>query len=643
MCGIAGFIDAQINYDPKVAAKQMADTLYSRGPDSFGLWQDNNFGINLLHRRLAILDLTAAGHQPMISDCGRYVMVFNGEIYNFKLLRQQLDSTNLSISWRGHSDSEVILQGFVAWGIEETITKCEGMFAIALWDRETEDLYLIRDRMGEKPLYYGYLNGAFAFASELKALRVHPKFMPNINRDALGQLLLHNCIPAPLSIYQGIWKLLPARILKLSLNDIQNHNLPNSYAYWNLSDSLSRNYTGTIDNAIGELDNLLHGVIRDQMIADVPLGCFLSGGVDSSLIASIMQNQSSKPIETFCIGFDQPEYDEAVFAKEVARHLGSNHHELYITEKDAQQVIPKLSQIYDEPFSDSSQIPTYLVSKLAKTKVTVSLSGDAGDELFAGYNRYILANKAWAKFNKIPLLFNKPFVKATNLLSSQKLEFMNWFFKFSNTNFSHKFYKLSALLQSRNFAEFYLTLMSHWLNFAEIVKNNKNSSSYWIKECHGLSNIETMMFLDSLGYLPDDILVKVDRASMANSLESRVPFLNHKIVEFANSLPLDYKIRDNTRKYILREVLYKYVPKNLIERPKKGFGIPINQWLRGNLKDWAIDLLDSSKLHSQGYFNTKMISCKLDKHLNGTENNGYYLWDILMFQQWLQSQKNYNL
>ena len=640
MCGIAGFVDTISNYDVANVARRMADAIYRRGPDSFGLWHDENLGINFAHRRLAILDLTPAGNQPMVSYCGRFVMVFNGEIYNFQILRDELDKVNPGVVWRGHSDTEILLQGFVTWGIEATITRCEGMFAIALWDRDCQDLYLIRDRMGEKPLYYGYLKGAFVFASELKAFKEHPKFSVDINRDAIGQLMLHNCIPAPLSIYNNIYKLMPAHILKISYSDLRQNNLPDSSPYWNLNDSLTRNYSNGLDNASHELEILLKSVIKDQMISDVPLGCFLSGGIDSSLIASLMQNQSSSPIKTFSIGFDNSEYDEAIFAKNVAKHLGTDHTELYITEKDAQQVIPELPQIYDEPFSDSSQIPTYLVAKLARTKVTVSLSGDAGDELFAGYNRYLMAEKIWSKFDMIPLFIRNKLARLISFLSLRNIELINKYLKLPIHNFSDKAYKVGALLKSTNFDEFYIGLSGHWLNFPDLVNNVSLHKSIWLREHAGMSKVESMMFLDSLGYLPDDILVKVDRAGMANSLESRIPFLNHKVVEFANSLPLDYKIKDGTSKYILRHILHKYVPKDLIERPKMGFGIPINQWLRGDLKDWAVDLLEPHKLNTDGFFNSEIVEQKLKYHLSGAENNGYYLWDILMFQQWLYSQKN---
>ena len=639
MCGIAGFLDLQVSYDTALVAKQMGDAIYRRGPDSEGFWQDANYGINLIHRRLAILDLTAAGHQPMISHCGRYVMVFNGEVYNFILLKQELEAQIGEIEWRGHSDSEVILQGFSIWGIERTIQKCEGMFAIALWDREAQDLYLMRDRIGEKPLYYGYFNGAFGFSSELNALKAHPKFTPEIDRNALGQMMLHNCIPAPLSIYSGINKLQAGHILKLSYNDFKNKTVLISAAYWNLFDVPTANYSGSFEDAVTDLEQLLKDVIKDQMIADVPLGCFLSGGVDSSTIAALMQSQSNQAIKTFSVGFENSAYDEAPYARAVAKHLGTSHTELYVSDKDALNVIPKLATIYDEPFSDSSQIPTYLVCQLAKQNVTVALSGDAGDELFAGYSRYLLAKQVRQKMSKIPNFLRNPLAKLSDLASPQVLSKLNLIYKLPIANFSDKTYKLASLLRSKDFESFYTALTSHWLNYEQLVIGCTNQKDYWHKTHPALDEISTMQYLDILGYLPDDILVKVDRAAMANSLETRVPFLNHRVVEFAQSLPLDFKIKNGVTKSPVREVLYKYVPQGLIDRPKQGFGIPIHQWLRGELSEWAQDLLNPSVMKSQGYFNVELVQQKLKNHLAGRSENGFYLWDVLMFQQWLKTTK----
>lgn len=641
MCGIAGFIDKNANYDSPDYSRQMGNAILHRGPDSDGFWHDNDLGVNLIHRRLAILELSPAGHQPMVSNTGRYVMVFNGEIYNFKSIARKLEGKLGEVSWRGHSDTEVLLLAFDTYGITDTLALMEGMFAIALWDRQDQQLTLIRDRMGEKPLYYGYSGGVFLFASELKAIKAHPKFNGVINRDALGQMMLHNCIPAPLSIYEGIYKLLPGHLLQFKYGELLNNQMVESNAYWSLDKfALGDKYTAPVSDAVNDLEDLLKSVISEQMVADVPVGCFLSGGVDSSAIAALMQSMSSKQIQTFSIGFDNPEYDEAQYAMAVAKHLGTKHTELYVTDKDALGVIPNLASIYDEPFSDSSQIPTYLVSKLAKSHVTVALSGDAGDELFAGYTRYLLAEKISKKISMCPMFLRKLLASSCGLITPSIIEKLNTVLKLPITNFSDKANKIAGLLRAKDFNGRYIALTGHWLNHNQLVLGNTLDSSLWLRDAQRVSNISTMQYLDTRGYLPDDILVKVDRAAMANSLETRVPFLNHRVVEFANSLPDNYKIMNGATKYPLREVLYRYVPRDLIERPKKGFGIPIHQWLRGELREWCTDLLSSDLLKSQGYFNVALVEQKLKDHMSGKSNNGFYLWDVLMFQQWLINGEN---
>ncbi len=634
MCGIAGFIDKNPNYDLPIIARRMGSAIEHRGPDAYGHWSDGNFGVNLIHQRLAILDLSDAGKQPMLSDSGRYVIVFNGEIYNHNNLRKEYEQQFGSHIWRGHSDTEVILAYFDNLGIEAALAKFEGMFAIALWDREEKALYLIRDRIGEKPLYYGYIQDTFIFASELKAIRMHPKFVAIINPDAIAQLLLHNCIPAPLSIYKGIYKLEPGSMIKLDYSQYQSHALLKPEQYWQLSSFLFIAYDESFSIASDKLESMLLSVIDQQMMADVPVGCFLSGGVDSSLISALMQKQSSKPIETFSIGFDHPEYNEAHYAKEVARHLGTNHNELYVTDQDALKVIPNIPLIYDEPFADSSQIPTVLVSALAKSKVTVALSGDGGDELFCGYNRYLLAQRLFNKINYIPEFLRPGVIKLLNLLSPQAIRKVEKLIKFPISNLSDKLYKLSGAVSAKTFDDLYLVILAHWLNPELVMRTNISANSLWLKDNDISNNMLKMQYLDTVGYLPDDIMTKVDRASMSVSLETRAPLLNHKIVEFAFMLPDKYKINNNVSKYILRDILYRYVPKELIERPKKGFGIPINQWLRGELKDWACDLLDPVKINAQGIFNSQIINNRWAEHLSGKANNGYHLWDILMFQQW---------
>ncbi len=645
MCGIAGFIDKNANYDISSIARQMGDAIFTRGPDSSGIWSDKTIGVNLIHRRLAILDLSVAGHQPMESASGRYIIVFNGEIYNFKDIKQKLVARHGAINWRGHSDTEVILWAIETYGFTATLQLLEGMFAIALWDRDTQQLLLARDRIGEKPLYYGFFKGVFGFSSELKALQKHPKFESSVNRDALGQMMLHNCVPAPLSILNGIAKLTPGCYLELSYSNYIAGVLPEPISYWCLSEHLNASYAGSPDDAVNDLERLLTKSIAEQMVSDVPIGCFLSGGVDSSTIAALMQQQSATPIKTFSIGFDNPEYDEAEYAKVVAKHLGTDHTELYVSEKDALAVVQRLPIIYDEPFSDSSQIPTFLLSQLAKTQVSVSLSGDAGDELFAGYNRYLHADSLFSKARKIPN-WSKPIgLKLLNLCNVKVLEQVARFTKLPATNLSDKLYKIESLLRADDFKDFYFGLTGHWLNYNDLVLGNNLKRSLWDKPIagfnHEVNRVLFMQYLDCLGYLPDDILVKVDRAAMANSLETRVPFLNHKVVEFAFSLPNEYKIRDGISKWPLRQVLYKHVPQALIERPKRGFGVPLNKWLRGELKDWAHNLLDPVKLKQQGYFNVALVQQKWLAHLAGKENNGYYLWDVLMFQQWLEAQNNF--
>lgn len=639
MCGITGFIDKNANYDVNSVATSMGDSIRHRGPDSSGVWSDINYGVYLVHRRLAILDLSAAGHQPMVSVTGRYVLVFNGEIYNFKAILADVEDVVGKVILRGHSDTEVILLAIETFGFESALKKFEGMFAIAMWDKHDNSLYLARDRVGEKPLYYGYFNSVFGFASELSSLKQHPKFSKIVDRNAISQMMLHNCIPAPLSIYHGVYKLLAGSYIKLSYDEYTTQSIPVINKYWELANHVNTNkYTGSIDDAVADLEKLLLQKISDQMVSDVPLGCFLSGGIDSSTIAALMQKQSTTPVKTFSIGFDNPEYDEAQFAKEVAKHLGTEHYELYVTEKDALSVVESLPVIYDEPFSDSSQIPTYLVSKLAKDHVTVCLSGDGGDELFAGYNRYLYASNIFAKSQKIPRFIKDIGLKLLPLLKPSTLEAIAKISKIPITNMKDKLYKLESLLSANDFRQFYIGLTSHWTNHNSLVIGSSDKNSLWNKPASFYDNnlVLLMQYLDCLGYMADDILVKVDRAAMANSLETRVPLLNHSIIEFAFNLPQEYKIHNGVSKYPLRQVLYKHVPKHLIERPKRGFAIPLNKWLRGELKDWAYNLLSQDKLKHQGYFNSDMILDKLNAHMNGTQDNGYHLWDILMFQQWLE-------
>jgi len=659
MCGFAGYLSATIPNNAVDLLQRMGDPIAHRGPDDSGLWCDDKAGIGLSHRRLSIVDLSPAGHQPMLSGSGRYVIAFNGEIYNHLILRAELgDSFPHLLSsgaypvWRGHSDTETLLAGFDAWGIETTIKKSIGMFAFAVWDRQTQQLTLGRDRIGEKPLYYGWQGqgeqAVFLFGSELKALRVHPAFGNNINRSALSLQLQYNYIPAPYSIYHGIAKLRQGCLLKVSLSQRE----PREWAYWlGFQVALSgaaQSFTNSTEQAVDELEILLKDAIQQQMTADVPLGAFLSGGIDSSTVVALMQAQSSRPIKTFAIGFHEEGYNEAVYAKKVAQHLGTEHTELYVTAKQAMAVIPRLSGLYDEPFSDSSQIPTFLVSQLAKQHVTVALSGDAGDELFCGYNRYLMTAKLWRKIALLPISLRRLLVKGITRVSADHWNGLAHLLALSKSkrsvNLGEKLHKGAGALTSNTIDELYAYFITHWFDSVSVVIG-ASSLPTLAGEASGLTGlgaIERMMALDSMTYLPDDILVKVDRAAMAVSLETRVPFLDHRVVEFAWQLPRSLKLRNGQSKWALRQVLYRHVPKELIERPKMGFGVPIGDWLRHDLRDWAEALLDETRLRNEGFFHSATIRQKWQQHLSGQRNWQYHLWDVLMFQAWLEEQKRVN-
>ena len=638
MCGIAGFIgECQ---QPLVSLKEMAKAIYHRGPDDQGVWFDEQCGIGLAHTRLSILDLSPAGHQPMESISGQYMMVFNGEVYNHQIIKNELNNIT-SIDWRGHSDTETLLAGFEAWGIKETIEKAIGMFAIAVWDRSANTLTLVRDRIGEKPLYYGWQDDTFLFGSELKALKQHTAFKSEINRDAITLLLRHNYIPTPYSIYKGIAKLEPGCLLTVSLK----YPKPSVVRYWSgaqvAESGVANIFTGDATQAVDELEILLKDSVRQQMMADVPLGAFLSGGVDSSVVVALMQAQSSRPVKTFTIGFNEEGYNEAVHAKAVARHLGTEHTELYVTPEQAMAVIPRLPTLYDEPFSDSSQIPTFLVSKLAKQHVTVSLSGDAGDELFCGYNRYQMTNNLWNKLSMLPVPLRTVLANGINSISPQAWNNLATYMPGAKrfNNIGDKLHKGAGVLASRSVDELYLGLVSAHRDPAVLVVGAKEPSTLLsgnAPDLIGLSDIQRMMALDLMTYLPDDILVKVDRAAMGVSLETRVPFIDHHIVEFAWSLPQSIKLKEGQTKWPLRQVLYRHVPRKLIERPKMGFGIPIDKWLRGPLRGWAESLLDEGRLRREGFFHPGPIRSLWSEHLSGKRNFAGLLWSILMFQAWLE-------
>ncbi len=652
MCGIAGYWDRRHQFSlGEETISAMTEAIVQRGPDSSGIWLDADAGIGLGHRRLAILDLSPEGAQPMLSADRRYTLVFNGEIYNFAVLRAEL--RDRGYHFRGHSDTEVMLAAFAEWGLTAAVQKFVGMFAFALWDSHEHVLHLCRDRAGEKPLYYGWIGDTLLFGSELKALVAHPHWQGQIDRSALTLFVRYGYVPTPHSIYQGISKLTPGTIVSFGAE--QPHSaVPIPYWDWKtvVEKGIAEPFRGTDAEAIAELDKLLRETIQEQMVADVPLGAFLSGGIDSSTVVALMQAQSSRPIKTFSIGFAEQQYNEAEYAKAVATHLGTEHTELYVTAQAALDVIPHLPQLYDEPFADSSQIPTFLLSKMTREHVTVSLSGDAGDELFGGYSRYFLGPDIWQKISWIPLGMRQFYAKLLVSVPPTTWDAIvanisKVVPRLEKVQAGRKIHKVAGVFSSQQPLELYQELVSIWKNPAEIVLNSQEPETIvthppdWLDR---LDLAERMMYLDSVSYLPDDILVKVDRAAMAVSLESRVPFLDRRVIEFAWQLPLSMKLRDNRGKWLLRQVLYKYVPKELIDRPKMGFGVPIDAWLRHELRDWAESLLAVERLEREGFFNVGAVRQQWQEHLSGEFDRSNSLWNILMFQAWLEAhpQPNHN-
>jgi asparagine synthase (glutamine-hydrolysing) len=612
LCGLTGFVGP----GDTSSIVAMTKALGHRGPDSSGIINPTK-DLYLGHTRLSIVDLSTTGQQPMWSHNGRFCIVLNGEIYNFKTLGQKLTR-----DWRGSSDTEVVLEAISEWGIQNALEQFVGMFAFALYDKIEKKIYLARDRFGEKPLYYANMGEHFIFGSELKSLISHPSFNKIILREALSAYFKYNYVPAPLSIYENTFKLRPAHFIEFDLESKKY----SEKRYWELS--VNPIFKGSYTTAVDELEQRLKVTIREQMRSDVSIGAFLSGGIDSSAIVALMQNMSSQPVKTFSIGFYDKKYNEAEYAKKVAEYLKTDHTEMYVTADDALRVVPNLFSIYDEPFSDSSQIPTYLVSAITKKHVTVALSGDGGDEVFGGYSRYFTAPQILNKFKYIPSSFRSLAAKGITSISPQSWDKVLPFP-------GDRMHKFATVLGLNTKEEVYNRLITHWENHENPVLSNELIPEYKLDP--NLSFEESMMFLDTMTYLPDDILVKVDRAGMSVSLESRIPFLDHRIVEFAWTLPLHYKVRNGTGKRILKDVLYKHVPRELIDRPKKGFSVPLEHWLRKELKDWAISLLDEKKIKEAGLLNYDIIKLKWDEHQSGVRNWQYLLWDVLMFQDWYEN------
>ncbi len=650
MCGITGFFDpGRTADDPTLNATvtAMAEAIRHRGPDADGVWTDAAAGFALGHRRLSIIDLSPAGAQPMLSASGRYVMAYNGEIYNFPRLREELEAKGHT--FRGRSDTEVALAAIDEWGLEAACGRFVGMFAIALWDRQDRTLSLVRDRLGIKPLYYGWSGGVFLFGSELASLKAHPAFSAKIDRDSVSLFMMRTCVPAPHSIYRGIAKLMPGEILTLPA-DVAPGGAPDLKTFWSFADVAARGaaapFEGDEAQATDALEDLLRQAVGDRLVADRPLGVFLSGGVDSSTVAALMQSISADPVKTFSIGFHESDYNEAEDAALVARHLGTDHTELYVDPAKALEIVPDLPRIYDEPFADSSQLPTYLVSEMARRDVVVCLSGDGGDELFGGYNRYLWVDAIARRTGTLPAPLRWAAVAGITALSPQSWDRLFSALgpvlpgKLRQRNPGDKLHKMAGILGSKTPAGIYRGLVEHWEPGHGIVlgatahETVLDRDGDWPKLG---SFTEQMMHLDGVSYLPDDILTKVDRASMAVSLEARVPLLDHRVVEFAWTLPLAMKTGGGTGKRILRNVLYRHVPKSLIERPKMGFALPIHDWLRGPLRDWAEALLDENRLNNEGYLAAGPIREKWRQHLSGHRNWQHYIWDVLMFQAWLEA------
>lgn len=645
MCGIAGFLaGSKILSAASLSnlAENMANAIAHRGPDGKGVWLDQELGVAIAHRRLSILDLSPTGAQPMKSSNGRYVVTFNGEIYNFNDLRIRLEKNN-HVAWRGNSDTEVLVEAVSAWGVEGALNQFIGMFALVIWDCAERTLYLARDRLGEKPLYYGWLGDTFLFGSEIKALKCHPSWCGEIDRGSIAEYMRCGYIAAPRSIFSDVYKLPAGTFAVIGPEDRRARHIRHQ-VYWSLESAVRRGasepFSGSELEAQNELEALLTDSVKHQMVADVPLGAFLSGGIDSSTIVALMQSQSRLPVKTFTVGFREEGFDESAIAKLVARHLGTQHTELLVTSEDALAVIPLLPSIYDEPFSDSSQIPTFLVSKLASESVKVCLSGDGGDELFGGYSHYFRARQLDAATKFIPPSVARVLarvIKATPpSLIDAPLRFLPK--KYAQWPLGDRLYKVADMLNDMSSGTpMHDNLLAHWRYTDNLIVGGNGTSTAPMRADFAGTLIQQMMFLDTTSYLSEDILVKVDRSAMAVSLETRVPLLDHRVVELAWRFPLKIKVKGRVGKRILRNLLYKYVPAEVVERPKKGFSVPIGQWLKGALKEWAEDLLDESSLRKDDFLSPLPIRKKWSEHLSGDRNWQYHLWDVLMFQAWLEN------
>lgn len=652
MCGIAGFLGSTENAKDVLAS--MVASLKHRGPDSNGTWSGESNPIHLGHTRLAIVDLAPTGAQPMVSHSGRYVVSYNGEIYNHRQIRSELASSGEVVSWRGSSDTETLVASLDAWGLKRTLDLCIGMFAIAIWDTYLQSLTLVRDRFGEKPLYYQPLSDGVIFASELSALIKHPQASQAISLEAVRELVGTQHIPAPMSIYQKVYKLLPGSVITFTQGGYESTQI-----YWSaIRNSLTQQdkFSGSFTDAVDELEHRLSDTINRQMMSDVPLGAFLSGGVDSSLITALMQANHTSPIKTFSIGFEQEQFDEAKYAAAVAKHIGTAHHEFYVSSQNVCDVVTDIGKIYSEPLADSSQLPTYLVSKLSRSHVTVALTGDAGDEFYAGYNRHLFTNNLWPKIRNVPVPLRRLAVSAINSLNEELLERLlsktsmtaNW------TRVGEKVKRTGHVLSANDLQDLYrkTVQVGNTKHVRSEQTPSRSDADSWgpqrtlIMELEkeiqrGIQQLDAarwVMVSDQLDYLPNDILAKVDRASMAVSLETRAPFLDHTLVEFAQTLPTGFLIKGNEGKLPLRALLKRYVPDSLIERPKMGFSIPIHDYLRGPLRDWVENALSEERLSNSEVFCPSSVRRLWAEHLSGKNNHTTQLWPVLMFQSWHSEQ-----